>query len=217
MDSNDSGGTVGAAPWNDLVRFRSAGTGPPVVRASLESFEALYRDDPDPWRFATSAYEQRRYDLTAAVLQRPRYRRCFEPGCAIGELTRRLARRCDTVVALEPSSSALAVARDRLRALSNVDLRAGALPEDWPEGDFDLVVLSEVGYYFETEGVRYLAERTLASLAKGGEVVAAHWRGRSEDHLLHADAVHAELRRELGPPVCQYEQAEFRLDLWSPA
>ena len=63
----------------------------------VSSFEDLYRVDPDPWQFATSRYEQRRYDITVACLPRARYAAAFEPGCAIGELTRRLAGRCDRV------------------------------------------------------------------------------------------------------------------------
>jgi len=66
----------------------------------VSSFEELYRADPDPWQFATSRYEQRRYDITVACLPEERYGAAFEPGCAVGELTRRLAGRCDRVLAL---------------------------------------------------------------------------------------------------------------------
>jgi len=46
-----------------------------VLARRVDSFEELYRADPDPWSFATSQYEQRRYDLTVASLLRARYRR----------------------------------------------------------------------------------------------------------------------------------------------
>ncbi len=86
-----------------------------MTHVDVGDFERMYRQDPDPWSFATSEYEQRRYDLTVASLLRPRYRRAFEPGCAIGELTRRLATRCDHVVALEPSPTALCGGTPALR------------------------------------------------------------------------------------------------------
>jgi hypothetical protein len=64
-------------------------------------FEAQYREHADPWDFARSPYEQRRYRLTAAMLPCHRYRRAFEPGCSVGELTAHLAPRCDAVLAME--------------------------------------------------------------------------------------------------------------------
>ena len=62
-------------------------------RVPGESFEAQYRARRDPWNFACSPYEQHRYSVAIAMLPQPRYRRGFEPGCSIGELTVRLAAR----------------------------------------------------------------------------------------------------------------------------
>ncbi len=105
-----------------------------MSHVDVGDFERMYQRDRDPWSFETSEYEQRRYDLTVAALVRPRYRRGFEPGCAIGELTRRLAERCDHLVALEPSPTALGVARERCQHLDNVELIAGELPGTGPTG-----------------------------------------------------------------------------------
>jgi trans-aconitate methyltransferase len=187
------------------------------VAELIAHFDELHAAEADPWQVTSRWYERRKRALTVAALPLERYVSAFEPGCSIGALTELLAQRCDRLLAIDAAASAVERCRTRLAGTLNVTVEQGRLPEDWPAGPFDLVVLSEVGYYFEVEGVRYLAERTLGSLTTGGEVVAAHWRGCSEDHLLHADAVHAELRREFGPPVAQYEQAEFRLDVWSPA
>ena len=38
------------------------------MRVDLQSFEGLYSQDPDPWEFASSPYEQRKYRITAASL-----------------------------------------------------------------------------------------------------------------------------------------------------
>lgn len=185
-------------------------------RAPLDPFETRYRLDPDPWAFETSPYEQRRYDLTVAALLRPHYASAFEPACSIGELTRRLARRADRVVALDPSPSVIERARDRLAAVGNVEFRVGAVPEAWPVAErFELVVLSEIGYYFPPDGIDQLAALTDRSLAPGGEIVAVHWRGHSDDHLTSGDTVHERLTLAFGPPTVRYEQREFRLDGWS--
>jgi|SoiMethySBSTD1v2_1073268.scaffolds.fasta_scaffold1270736_2 SAM-dependent methyltransferase len=189
-----------------------------MTHVDVADFERMYRHDPDPWSFATSEYEQRRYDLTVASLLRPRYQRAFEPGCAIGELTRRLATRCDQVVALEPSPTALAVARQRCADLANVSFVAGELPRDWPAATFDLVVLSELGYYFEVPELLQLRDVAVASLDRGGTLVAVHWRGHSSAHRLHGDEVHAHLAGAAGVRHAgSYTDDGFRLDLWQRA
>ena len=65
---------------------RTAGHRPGAVtgvkQIPISHFERRYQDDPDPWRFASSPYEQRRLDLTASCTPAGGYRRGFEPGCA---------------------------------------------------------------------------------------------------------------------------------------
>lgn len=170
------------------------------MRVSPDDFDQHYRaaEDGDPWAFRTSAYEQRRYDLTVGCLDRPRYGRAFEPGCAVGELTARLAERCDELIAIDPSVTALDVARRRLDGRSGVMLHLGAVPEAWPTGAFDLIVLSEIGYYFDRDDLADLVRRSVSSLAARGQLLAVHWRGHSDDHLLHGDEVHEVVRATVG-------------------
>lgn len=183
-----------------------------------EDFETIYRDSRpgDPWEFATSSYEQRRYDLAVGCLDRVRYRRAFEPGCATGELTARLATRCDEVVALDPSPTALGSARTRVRDLPGVSLAVGAVPEDWPVSDrFDLVVLSELGYYFGRDELVGLVRRSLDALVAGGQLLAVHWRGHSEDHLLHGDEVHEIIETTVGlAPAVRLTDPRFLVGRW---
>ncbi len=84
------------------------------MKLSLEPayFDALYAADPDPWQFATSAYEREKYDATLAALP-TRIGSAFEIGCSIGILTRRLAERCNTLLAVDVAKAALAAARRR--------------------------------------------------------------------------------------------------------
>jgi len=187
-----------------------------VSHVPVDSFEELYRADPDPWSFATSQYEQRRYDLTVASLLRARYRRAVEPGCAIGELTRRLAARCDAVEAFDAAPTAVAAARTRCAAFPHVAITLGELPGHWPAGIFDLVVLSEVGYYFTVPVLGGLRDRAVACLEPGGTLIAVHWRGTSPAHVLHGDEVHRCLRDATGvTPAGHYEDDGFVLDLWT--
>lgn len=141
----------------------------------VEYFTGQYQRDDDPWDFDSSAYEKRKFELTVAALPATRYRRCFEPGCANGALTQRLARRCDELIAYDLLEGPAARARRRTAHLPNVAVSQGVFPADWPDGTGDLVVLSEVAYYLTAEG-RRVAERKLAEfLEVGGTVVAVHY------------------------------------------
>jgi SAM-dependent methyltransferase len=190
-------------------------------RTPASSFEPKYRELGDPWHFRTSYYEQRRYDIAVTVLPAPRYRRVFEPGCAIGELTARLAGRADAVVAMDCSPTAVQLARARCRGFDHVTVVVGELPTAWPDGIFDLIVLSEIGYYFDRVELGDLASRSLAALVPGGTLLALHWRGESEDHVLRGDEVHAVIQ---GVAVAHgarraghYCEDAFRADLWTRA
>jgi SAM-dependent methyltransferase len=186
-----------------------------VSHVPVESFEELYRAHPDPWSFATSWYEQRRYDVTVACLPQPRYVRAFEPGCAIGELTRRLAARCDELLAIDAAPTAVAQATARCRPLRNVCIRLGQVPADWPSGRFDLVVLSEIGYYFELEALSELRDLATASLEPGGTLLAVHWRGFSDVHVLLGDVVHRCLAEGDGiDHLVGHQEEGFLLDVW---
>ena len=182
---------------------------------SSEFFEAKYRAAADPWNFAGSPYELERYAATIAALARRRYHRGFEPGCSVGVLTERLAGLCDEVDAVDFSPSAIAQARERCRGLENVHLACASLPELLPVRGFDLIVLSEIGYYFATEEWTRIAESLTEEMPVGGTLLAVHWLGSSPDHRISGDEVHAVLSVK---PRLRLEAAErhagFRLDRW---
>jgi SAM-dependent methyltransferase len=183
---------------------------------SQEFFELKYQHNADPWSFASSAYELERYRATTAALTHRRYRRAFEPGCSIGVLTRRLASICDRVEAMDIAPSAVSIARQRCKDLDNVVVECGALPQVNPEGSFDLIVLSEIGYYFSEEQLRSVASRLVERLSRPGVLLAVHWLGSSDDHLLHGDRVHCILGSLDGLVLDRSElHMGFRLDRWA--
>lgn len=182
---------------------------------SEAAFDARYRTCSDPWQFATSPYERGRYAATLAALRRTSYRRAFEPGCSIGIFTQLLAARCERVVATDLSASAVQLARGRCKGLAHVEIHQSHLGDGLPPGRFDLIVFSEIGYYFTTGMLRQVALSMAESLEPGGELIATHWLGDSADHVLHGDTVHAVLDECL---PCDKTGASrhvgFRIDAW---
>ena len=153
-------------------------------------FDEMYRCDPDPWQFESSWYEQRKYELTVAALPERRYRSAFEPGCSVGVLSSLLAERCDQLLATDIVPDVVQRARDRCRSSSGVRAEVRAIPEQWPTGPFDLVVLSEIAYYFDVGELNEIIAQVLATTTEGATVVGVHWRGTT-NYPLTGDEAHA--------------------------
>src|ERR1700684_1743672 len=189
------------------------------LRATLkpEYFDSIYKADPDPWNFADSPYEQGKYAITLNAMPKPRYRSALEVGCSIGVLTRSLASRCDAVVAIDAAQTPLVEARRRCADLPGVRFEQMFVPDEWPDGEFDLILLSEVVYYLSREDVGRLAARVTRSSPKGGSVILVHWTGET-NYPLSGEEAAALFIKEVGPS-CVVERADryrqFRLDVLS--
>jgi SAM-dependent methyltransferase len=186
------------------------------VSTPLPYFERMYADNPDPWDFTHRWYDQRKHDLTAASLPRARYRSAFEPGCSIGALSERLAGRCDRLLAVDAVKAAVVTATRRLADRPHVTVAQAAMPDDWPDGPFDLIVLSELGYYFDDRDLDRLLTRAVASLEPGGDLVAVHWRWPVAEHVRPGDEVHAAVAaRPQLQRVAEHLEADFRLEVYT--
>lgn len=179
-------------------------------------FENLFSERGDPWDFEASPYEAAKYDHTLSALPRERYGDVLEVGCANGVLTARLAPRCDRLLAVDVSDTALAAARARCAGLAQVAFERRRMPDDMPGGTFDLILLSEVVYYLDGDDIARLARRLGGAARSGGHLLLVHWTGET-DYPRTGDEAARELRAHLGEAVAVLRterRPEYRLDLW---
>lgn len=156
---------------------------------SPQYFEQLYERSADPWEFATSPYEAAKYAATLAALPRWKYMSGLELGCSIGVLTRQLGPRCNELLAMDVSATALQKARGRCASLPHVTFANCDLRIDFPTGDFDLILVSEIGYYFSKADLEILLCKIAAALMPGGHLLLVHYTGET-NYPLTADVVH---------------------------
>lgn len=190
-------------------------TRPPSVAPTRPDFDSKFRADPDPWQFEHSPYEVRKRARILAALPKPRYQRAFEPGCANGVFTAVLAQRAERLIAWDVAPSAIELARRRLVGTLHVRTAVGRVPQQWPDGWFDLIVIGELGYYLDVDELETLARRLATSLKPGGDLLACHWRAPIADALATGDEVHARLVNALRWPRASHVEREFRIDVWS--
>jgi SAM-dependent methyltransferase len=184
-------------------------------RLDREYFEKLYEQSPDPWDFETSPYERKKYERTLGVLQGRRYGCALEVGCSIGVFTAMLAPFCQELRAVDVSERAIAAARERLADFPQVRVERCRLPEETPEGPFDLIVASEVLYYWPKEVMLAALRRFEEILAPGGVLLAVHWRKETKTYPLQGDEVHElllEHTRLLSTTTVL--EPDYRLDLF---
>ena len=178
-------------------------------------FEALYASNPDPWAFRTSEYEAGKYAHTLSALPKPRYGSALEIGCSIGVLTRMLAERCDELLALDASARAVAEARRHCKDVPGLSLEVREVPRQWPRGRYDLLLLSEVVYYWDEADLARVAELARRDVAPGGDILLVHWIGTTDYPLSGDVAVEGFIAATADiMDVTRQERTErYRLDL----
>lgn len=188
------------------------------MNTPADYFSELFARDDDPWAFDRRWYEQRKRDITLACLPRRHYARAFEPGCANGVLSQALAQRCESLLAMDLTPRAVELATRRLAPFDHVQVSQGALPEAWPAGHFDLIVLSEMGYYLSPPAWAQVVECAAASLAEGGHVLACHWLHPIEGAPQQGEQVHWALEQGLGlEKLASHREEDFLLEVWGAA
>ncbi|WP_260929219.1 nodulation S family protein [Novosphingobium sp. 9] len=188
----------------------------PETSLPSEYFENMFRGTLDPWNLETSPYEQRKFARSVEVLGARTYDHVFEIGCAKGVLTSRLAPQATSLFAIDVSGTALRAARERCADLGHVGFANMRFPAQAPHGKFDLVVLSEVAYYWNDRDLGEAAEWLERHLIAGGDVLLVHWTGKT-DYPQSGDGAVDKLKAHLGETisVCIAEHgADYRLDLW---
>jgi SAM-dependent methyltransferase len=152
------------------------------VTLSAGYFDTMYASAADPWGFEERWYERRKCAISLAQLPAVRYRRAFEPGCSVGVLTQMLAQRCDALLACDVAGAAVGATARRTQELPHVRVEQRDIAGQWPSGRFDLIVLSEVLYYFGDHDLEQVLKNAVAALEPDGTLLAVHWRHLVTDY-----------------------------------
>lgn len=204
QNTNRAADGIASGVWRETA----AGTVPPRY------FDDIYDKSLDPWNFETSEYEAEKYHHTLASLPRARYARALEIGCSIGVLTHQLASRCDELLGVDVSERALAIARQRCANLPQVNFDRIQVPVEMPEGPFDLVVLSEVVYFWQREDLERAANLLIERQSSRAHLILVHYTPPVPDYPLTGDQVHdAWLARPEWKLLRQERRESYRLDV----
>jgi len=182
-------------------------------------FQRIYDANPDPWGFASKPYEQEKYRRTVQALGGRRFASGLEIGCSLGFLTRMLAPECEALLGVDLLEQPLEAARQRCADQPRVRFERMQVPGEWPDGRWDLIVLSEVLYFLTPADIDRCAGRVLASLLPNAMVVLVNWLGQSDDPCTGDEAANRFITAAAGPlrVVHQDRQPGYRLDILASA
>lgn len=178
-------------------------------------FDGMYSAAADPWGFEERWYERRKYAIALAMLPRERYRTAFEPGCSIGVFTRMLAPRCGDLLSCDLAAAAVQATGTRTSGLSQVRVEQRNIPGQWPSGRFDLIVLSEVLYYFGDHDLEQVLKHAADSLEPDGTLLAVHWRHPVAEYPRTGDDVHRVLAAQPGlARLISHDEPDFLAEVY---
>ena len=179
-------------------------------------FHDRYAVSPDPYGLADRWYEARKYALTVALLPRQHYGAAFEPGCSIGVLSAMLAPRCGSLLACDAIDGAVASARATTARLPGVRVERRVIPRDWPPGEYDLIVFSEILYYFGDADLDQVLRLGTGALRQDGHLLAVHWRHPAPDHPRTGDEAHQALAGHPGlTRLAGYRDPDFAAEVYT--
>lgn len=183
-------------------------TGGPDVDDDV--LDRVHQDRDDPWD-VESLYERRKRAVTLASLPHEHYPSALEVGCSVGALAVDLATRCDRLLAVDSSPTALGLARRRTSTAAGLELRLARVPGEWPHGRYDLVSVSEVGYFLSPAGLTELVGLCLGSLTDDGHLLLCHWRHQPVGWPLAGPAVHDAFLATGAPVLVEHQEPDFLL------
>lgn len=151
---------------------------------SIEVVDQELKEQRDPWKYETNPLEQMRFAQQAELLDAARKGRLFplglEIGCAEGLFTEVLADRCESLLVLDISPTALARTQARRQWAGSVHFGAFDLLHDAIPGTFDLIVLAGVlEYFYRPSTFSNMREKLAAALSPKGYLLLETTRADS--------------------------------------
>jgi predicted TPR repeat methyltransferase len=183
-------------------------------------FDTLYSNHSDPWNYHSSPFEARKRAATIEALGHRTFERALELGCSIGILTAELARHAEALVGVDGSALACEKARMHLAASPHVQIVQARFPEERAAlevlGQFDLIVLSEVLYFFSSADMAALADYVGLALREGGMCLVVNFSGdtRAGFSGLEASALFADLTADFLKPMRFDSYTGFKVETY---
>ncbi|MBA96675.1 MAG: class I SAM-dependent methyltransferase [Sulfitobacter sp.] len=138
------------------------------MQVKLPELERKYWKCTDPWLLQTDPLGHEICNAIYSALSKETYRSAVELGCGNGALAGRLRQRCDNYVDINGAAKALLAARQSVSGRGKIRRE---FPCPLPDGDHDLIILSDILYFLDADEIRELAKQISQSWS-GAEIIS---------------------------------------------
>jgi trans-aconitate methyltransferase len=192
-------------------------------------FDETFHQSSDPWQYTSGSYETSKFRTTIRCLPKVQFKNAFEIACAIGVITEKLAPKCDRLLSVDCSELGLVEARKRCSHLPQVRFEQMQIPQQFPTEKFDLILFSEVGFFFTMPDLLETKQKIIDALLPGGYLLMVHFRSTAAHYFIQdGETVHntfvensASSLKHLGDPRKKFSplnlaryQKSYRMDLF---
>jgi 2-polyprenyl-3-methyl-5-hydroxy-6-metoxy-1,4-benzoquinol methylase len=153
-------------------------------------FDRLFAQGADPWRYEDDGVSETRKSLILRLLPAAPVSSILEIGCASGWMTQDLCKRAERVTAIDCSSVALSLAKERCSDCSNIefaeiDLLTGSL-----EGRYEVVICAGVLNFFPRAAQAAIRDKIVETVQPGGLLLLEHLRERMVGYEMDGGDLH---------------------------
>lgn len=147
---------------------------------SRNDFEEIYAGSTkDAWAYENGEFARRRFQFVLEMLPESRVASALEVGCAEGHFTKELAGRVDQLLACDISKIAIERAQQFCKDVRNVRYATLDVRNGLPGGEFDLILFSDVLYYFSKKEALRVIDDSAKRLSPGGFLLLSNeWSPR---------------------------------------
>jgi 2-polyprenyl-3-methyl-5-hydroxy-6-metoxy-1,4-benzoquinol methylase len=141
-------------------------------------FDRLFAQGGDPWRYEDDGISETRKTLILDLLPAVPVSSLLEIGCASGWMTQDLCKRAERITAIDCSSVALSLAKERCSHCSNIEFAEVDLLTHSLEGRYEIVICAGVLNFFPRAAQVGIRDKIVERVQPGGLLLLEHLRER---------------------------------------
>jgi 2-polyprenyl-3-methyl-5-hydroxy-6-metoxy-1,4-benzoquinol methylase len=150
------------------------------AKSTLDAEMGREFEQPDPWNYLGNPGESERFHNALELLDGARqgriYKQAMEIGCAEGIFTEMLAPRCQSLLAVDIISTALARAAERCAGMGVTFSQWDLADSPMPDGLDLLVIMDVLELLFRPADVKIARDKLVSALRPGGHLLLGNSR-----------------------------------------
>lgn len=186
-----------------------------AAERKIMHFDHMFAVSDDPWQTRSLFTEHAKRKAVLRLLGPDRFGSVLELGCGGAAFTVDLAMRCRSLSAIDGSAKAIDRASRRLAAFRHIRFLHRVLPKQFPAGQYDVIIASEILYYLSFRELLVVFRKIAIALSLRGRFIAVNHVRHFSDAASTLTQVRVAAARSLGEPARSLQAGPWRADVYN--